>query len=247
MDPTPHPTTRQGFALTRWTLVQRARGESPEARAALSDLCALYYAPVEAFIRCQGLDPEEARDLTQEFFARLLGGSGVTGADAGRGRFRSYLLGAVKHFLQVERVRRMAAKRGGGAEHLRLTAHPEETSTGANPADSRVESADRAFDRRWAQALLTHVLDQLGAEMEAEGKREQFEMLKPCLLGEREPTPQAVLASRLGATQPALKVAIHRLRKRFRERVRAEIAETLSDRGQVDEEMRHLIAALRGG
>jgi len=133
MDPTPHPTTRQGFALTRWTLVQRARGESPEARAALSDLCALYYAPVEAFIRCQGLDPEEARDLTQEFFARLLGGSGVTGADAGRGRFRSYLLGAVKHFLQVERVRRMAAKRGGGAEHLRLTAHPEATSTGANP------------------------------------------------------------------------------------------------------------------
>ena len=172
------------------------RGESPEACAALSDLCALYYGPVEAFIRCQRLNPEDARDLTQEFFARLLGGSGVAGAEAGRGRFRSYLLGAVKHFLQVERVRRMAAKRGGGAEHLRLTAHPEETPTGANPEDSRVESADRAFDRRWAQALLARVLEQLGAEMGAEGKREQFEILKPCLVGEREPTRQADLAPR---------------------------------------------------
>ena len=231
--------------MTRWTLVQRARGESPEARAALSDLCALYYGPVEAFIRCQGPDSETARDLTQEFFARLLGGSGVAGAASARGRFRSYLLGAVKHFLQAERVRRMAAKRGGGAQHLRVTAHPEDTSGGVDPADSAVEPADRAFDRRWAHDLLARALDRLGAEMQAEGKREQFDLLKPCLLGEHAPPHEVDLAARLGVSQPAVKVTIHRLRKRFRDRVRAEIAETLSDQGQVEEEMRHLIAALR--
>lgn len=245
MDTASHLPVGQQFAATRWTLVQRARGDSPEARAALSDLCALYYGPVEAFIRCQGMDPEGARDLTQEFFARLLGGSGVAGAEAARGRFRSYLLGAVKHFLQLERTRRRAAKRGGGAEHLRLTAHPENTPDGVNPSDPAVESADRAFDRQWAHALLARALDQLAMKMEAEGKRDQFEILKPCLLGQSDPTPQAELASRLSANETAVKVAIHRLRKRFRESVRAEIAETLTDRGLVDEEMRHLIAALR--
>lgn len=234
-------------AATRWTLVLRARGQTPEARAALSDLCAAYYAPVEAFIRGEVADREAARDLTQEFFARLLAGSGIAGADATRGRFRSYLFGAVKHFLQSERKRRLAAKRGGGVEHVHLTAHPSDTRAGAEPADPKAEPASRAFDRHWANALLARALDRLGAEMAAAGRQNQFETLKPCLLGTGERVPQSDLAHRLGMNESALKVAVHRLRRRFRETVRDEIAETLKEPAQVDEEMRHLIEALREG
>ncbi len=232
-------------AATRWTLVQRARGETPEARAALSDLCAAYYAPVEAFMRGEAVGRETARDLTQEFFARLLAGSGVAGADAARGRFRSYLFGAVKHFLQAERARRLAAKRGGGVEHVHLTAHPSDTHGGADPADPKAEPASRLFDRHWANALLARALERLGAAMTTEGKETQFEVLKPCLLGAADPTPQADMARRLALSESAVKVAVHRLRRRFREMVRAEIAETLSDPAQIDVEMQCLIQALR--
>lgn len=231
------------FATTRWTLVARARGESPEARMALSDLCAAYYGPVEAFIRRQTADGQEARDLTQEFFARLLAGSGVGGADPERGRFRSYVLGAVKHFLHAEWVRRSAAKRGAGVEHVPI-GDEATTEPGWQVADAGAVSADVAFDREWAHALLDRALTRLGLEMEADGKARHFEVLKGCLQGAAVVRPQAELGAALGMTEATVKVAIHRLRKRFREVVRAEIAETLVDGGPVDEEMRHLIQAL---
>lgn len=231
------------FATTRWTLVARARGESPEARMALSELCEAYYGPVEAFIRRETQDLQETRDLTQEFFARLLAGSGVGGAVPERGRFRSYVLGAVKHFLHAERVRRGAAKRGAGFEHLPLESESE-TEPGNPVADPGAIAADVAFDRAWAHALLDRALTRLGSEMAAEGKGRQFEVLKGCLQGAVVMKPQAELGEALGMTEATVKVAIHRLRKRFREVVRAEIAETLVDGANVDEEMRHLIQAL---
>jgi len=231
------------FATTRWTLVARARGESPEARMALSDLCAVYYGPVEAFIRRQTTDLQETRDLTQEFFARLLAGSGVGGADPERGRFRSYVLGAVKHFLHAERVRRSAAKRGAGLEHVPLDIESS-TEPGFQVADPGAVGADEAFDRAWAHAVLERSLTRLGGEMAEEGKGRQFEVLKGCLQGAVVVKPQAELAESLGMSEATVKVAIHRLRKRFREVVRAEIAETLVEGANVDEEMRHLIQAL---
>lgn len=231
------------FATTRWTLVARARGDSPEARMALSDLCEAYYAPVEAFIRRQVGEGQDARDLTQEFFARLLGGSGVGGADPGRGRFRSYVLGAVKHFLHSDWVRRSAAKRGAGSEHVPWDPSAA-TEAGIPLADAGAVPADVAFDREWAHAMLERSLNRLGAEMAAEGKARHFEVLKGCLQGAGPVLPQAELGAALGMSEATVKVAIHRLRKRFREMVRSEIAETLSDGALVDEEMRHLIQAL---
>jgi RNA polymerase sigma-70 factor (ECF subfamily) len=198
---------------------------------------------VEAFIRRQSTEVQEAKDLTQEFFARLLAGSGVGGADPGRGRFRSYLLGAVKHFLHAEWVRRSAAKRGAGAEHLPLESEGT-TEPGLQVADSGAVPADVAFDREWAHALLDRALTRLGVEMAAEGKARHFEVLKGCLQGAAVVRPQAELGEALGMSEATVKVAIHRLRKRFRDVVRAEIAETLADGAQVDEEMRHLIQAL---
>ncbi|MCP5518655.1 MAG: sigma-70 family RNA polymerase sigma factor [Verrucomicrobiales bacterium] len=232
-------------APTRWTLVARARGETPEARQALGDLCAAYYGVVEEFIRWQTGDPQTARDLTHEFFSRLLGGGGLEGADPVRGRFRSYLFGAVKHFLGSERARRGAAKRGGHAGHLSLEQGGTDTHPGIEIADGRAASPEAEFDRHWATMMLARALDRLAAAMAAEGRSAQFELLKPCLQGASPPS-QASLAEALGMSETAVKVAIHRLRKRFREAVKAEIAETLRDPATVGEELRHLVQALAG-
>lgn len=248
LPPEDPPSGPSGPVVTRWTLVVRARGGSPEARAALSDLCAAYYGVVETFIRRETSDPEAARDLTQEFFARVLSGSGLGGADPLRGRFRSYLFGAVKHFLAGERARRLAARRGGGAEHVPLVQDATETQAAMEIADPGAPSPEGAFDRQWAAAVLARALDRLGTEMVAEGRGRLFEVLKPCLQGAAEPPAQAGLAAALGLSEGAVKVAIHRLRQRFRAAVRSEIAETLADPAVgVEEEMRHLVAALRGG
>jgi len=224
--------------------VLASRGSSPEARAALADLCAAYWEPVFQFLRGQGRDDDAARELTQEFFARLLAGAGVTGADPARGRFRSYLLGALKHFLQAERTRRLAAKRGHGAETVPLDAPADDTHAGLSLPDPSALPPDVLFDRHWAATLLAHALDRLGRELAAEGRGRHFAVLKPALLGGGDAGPQAALAAELELSENAVKVAIHRLRRRFRDTVRAEIAETLHDPAQVDEEMRSLLAAL---
>ena len=225
------------FHATRWTLVVQAQGRSPEARAALSDLCAAYHAPVRAFIRQWLHGADKADDLTQAFFAQLLERGGVEGADPGRGRFRSYLLGAVKHFLANALAKERAARRGGG-----MVLEPLEEASGAEDPGL---PPDAAFDRQWAQTVLARALATLEAQFAEDGKGEQFGVLKPWLTGEAE-TSQAQAAALLGLSETAVKVAIHRLRQRFRSQVRAELAATLDSSAMVDEEMRHLMAALAG-
>lgn len=244
MTPNNPPEASCAVSATRWTLVIRARGQSSEARAALAELCDAYYSVVENFIRRQTGDAQSTRDLAHEFFARVLAGPGLGGADRARGRFRSYLFGAVKHFLSVECARQLALKRGGHASHVPLDVPADDTSPGLELADAAAESPDAAFDRQWATAMLSRSLQRLGADMVAEGKGRQFEVLKPCLQAGGMVLDHGQLAAELGMNANALKVAIHRLRKRFRDVVKREIADTLHDPSLVDEEMQHLISAL---
>jgi RNA polymerase sigma-70 factor (ECF subfamily) len=235
------------FIATRWTLVLRAKGDSPEARAALSELCDAYYNAVLSFLRKERRSEDEARDLTQEFFARILSSNGFAGADQSRGRFRSYLLGALKHFLVESRLRAQRQKRGGGIAPESLDAvSTSETNPGLElqVADQNFTSPDSTFDREWALEVMRRALLALEQEHTAKGKREQFQILKPWLAAEDAATSQADAALRLGMSEGALKVAVHRLRKRFGELVRAEIAHTLRNPAQVEEELAHLIAAL---
>jgi len=231
------------FRTTGWTRVLQARGDSPESKAALSELCAAYYAPVYAFIRGRAIDEDAARDLTQEFFARLLARHGLATVSPQRGRFRSFLLGAVKHFLADSQDHARRHKRGGGAEPIPL-APGTDTSPGVDPADTRALAPDREFDRQWALTLLDRTLSALAVEQVDAGKAAQFEVLKPWLTGDTECLSQADAARQLGLNEGAVKVAIHRLRRRFRDLVKAEIAQTLSDPAQVDEELGHLREAL---
>lgn len=230
---------------TRWTLVLRARGETPGAQSALGELCEAYYAPVLTFIR-QGDRPEEVvRDLTQEFFARLLARHGLDTVEPGRGRFRSFLLGAVKHFLADQHDRAQAAKRGGGQMVVSIEAGAgTSTTTELQIPDPAGPVPDTVFDRQWALTLVERALNLLAGEFAAAGKTGQFDTLKPWLLGEVESLSQADAAHRLGLTEGAAKVAIHRLRKRFRELVKAEIAQTVDDPAQVRDELRYLLEVL---
>jgi RNA polymerase sigma factor (sigma-70 family) len=240
---TPENAAPAAFVTTQWTRVLEARGDSPEAKAALSDLCAAYYAPVFAFIRRNAPDEDSARDLTQEFFARLLARHGVDTVDPQRGRFRSYLLGAVKHFLADMRDQARRLKRGAG-QPLESIEPGTDTSPGLQLSDPNAPSPDREFDRKWALTLLDRALAALAEEHKDAGKADHFDALKPWLTGDTENISQAEAARQLGLNEGAVKVAIHRLRRRFREVIKAEIAQTLSDRTQVDEELRHLLEAL---
>ena len=235
------------FAPTRWTLVLRARGESTEARAALSELCEAYYQPVLRVLRWERRDDDAARELTQEFFARVLSGGGFGGADPERGRFRSYLLGALKHFLADCREREQRQKRGGGRVPESLDAaraHDDETPGALELDGSANTPAEVNFDREWALTVMARAPETLQKQMAGEGRSDQFEVLKPWLMGEAQTISQADAARRLEVNEGAVKVAVHRLRKRFRHEVRTEIAQTLRDPSLVDEELHHLIEAL---
>jgi RNA polymerase sigma-70 factor (ECF subfamily) len=239
--------TAQGecFVATRWTLVLRARGDSAESRAALSELCEAYYAPVQAFIRRVEPDPETARDLTQAFFADLLARQSVGAVEPGRGRFRSYLLGAVKHFLAESHRKAAAAKRGGGQRPVSLDAGASmDTTSEWQIPDPAGAAPDTLFDRQWATALVDRAVAGLASESQAAGRGEQFDALKPWLLGNLADRSQAEAAHELGMSEGAFKVAIHRLRQRFRELVKAEIAQTVDDPTQVTEELRYLVEVL---
>jgi RNA polymerase sigma-70 factor (ECF subfamily) len=239
------PVPAGRFAPTRWTQVLQARGESAEAQAALGELCAAYWQPVFCFIRREGREEETARDLTQEFFARLLACHGLATVEPGHGPFRSFLLGAVKHFLADERDRAGAAKRGGRQAILSIEAGGSTNTTAElQIPDPAGPPPDAFFDRQWAQTLVARALDLLAAESAAAAKPEQFETLKPWLLGKCDSLSQADAARRLGLTEGAVKVAIHRLRKRFRELTKAEIAHTVPEPAQVNEELRYLVEVL---
>lgn len=233
------------FHDTRWTLVSRSRGSEPEARAALSELCAAYYAPVVAFLQRDGRDDDTARELAHDFFARLLAGGVMENADPQRGRFRSYLLAGVKRFAADQREKSQAVKRGGGHSHECIDAEPDTTGAGLQIADATAEAPDNAFDRQWALTVLARALVTLENEMHENGKGEHFNVLKPWLSTDDRAPPQSEAAVRLGTSEEAVKVAIHRLRKRFRDAVKAEIAQTVSDPAAVNEELEALKAALR--
>lgn len=220
-----------------------ACGNSPGAKQALSELCAAYYAPVLAFIRRNARDEDVARDLTQEFFSRLLERQGIGGVDPQRGRFRSFLLGAVKHFLADMRDHGERLKRGAGYTLEPL--QPEtDTSPGTQLADSKTPTPDQVFDRKWALTLLDRALAVLAEEHKAVGKSDQFEVLKVWLTGDHDSVSQSEAAHQLKVNEGTVKVAIHRLRRRFREVIKNEIRRTVHEAAQVDEELHHLLEAL---
>lgn len=232
------------FPDTRWSNVVQARGREPRAQAALSDLCAAYYEPVLVFLRTEGRGGDEAQELAQEFFAGLLGGRGVDGAEPERGKFRTFLLGAVKHFLAAKRQHDHREKRGGG-----IVPEPLDPGTGSepglDPADAAAVPPDVAFDKQWALIVLDRTLAALAAEMEADGKRAMFTALTPFLTGGNEYGTLESTAPRLGLAPAALRVAVHRLRHRYRDLLRSELAETLVPGASVEEELAALKAALR--
>ncbi len=232
------------FHSTRWTLVLRSRGDEPEARTALGELCEVYWAPVFRFLRSEGRSDDDSRELAQEFFARLLSRGGFDGADPAKGRFRSYLLGALKHFLAERRRNEVREKRGGGAVVESIEASGSETSPGLQMHDSSATVPDAYFDREWALALMDRGFVTVQAAYRESGKEAQFEILKAWLIGDTESLSQANAAKELNMTAGAVKVAIHRLRKAFGDAIRVEIAQTVSDPDEVTGELRYLIEVL---
>ena len=233
------------FVTTHWSVVVAAgRADTTLARDALARLCQTYWHPLYAYIRRVGHSPHDAQDLTQEFFARLLEKNFLAGADESRGRFRSFLLASLKHFLANEWHRAHAQKRGGGQIPIPIDVVAAETSCHFEPADTA--TADKIYERRWALTLLDQVLRRLRAEYVRDGKEKQFEQLKPTLTEASRSVAYAEIARRLDTTEGAVKVAVHRLRQRYRETLRAEIAETVAGPGEVEDELRNLFAALAG-
>jgi RNA polymerase sigma factor (sigma-70 family) len=225
-------------------VVSAGRNDTPDARNALEKLCRAYWFPIYAFVRRQGHGPHDAQDLTQDFFARLLEKNYLAEVDPARGRFRSFLLAALKHFLANEWDKAQAQKRGGGQVIIPIDAAVAETSWGSEPADHL--TAEKIFERRWALTLLEQVLRRLRAEYVRDGKENLFEQLKPTLTEASRTVAYAEIAARLGTTEGAVKVAVHRLRQRYREVLRAEIADTVASPNEVEDEIRNLFAALAG-
>jgi RNA polymerase sigma factor (sigma-70 family) len=233
------------FHTTRWSLVAAAAGQDGEhSRTALADLCQAYWYPLYAFLRRRGNSAEDARDLTQEFFATLLEKGYLVDADPDRGRFRSFLLTAVSHFVSKEREKAVAQKRGGNWRRLSLDFQEGERRYQLEPADPW--TPERIFLRRWALTLLDRTLAELRQDHADAGKLPLFDTLKMFLTGEEGTPPLARIASELGTTAGAVKVAVHRLRQKFREKLRSEIAQTVSSSAEIDEELRSLQSVLRG-
>ncbi|MHC4741406.1 MAG: RNA polymerase sigma factor [Planctomycetota bacterium] len=233
------------FATTHWSLVGAARGDEvsqSRAREALESLCRSYWYPLYAFVRSRGYSATDSEDLTQAFFARIIETGGFASADRERGRFRSYLLGAMKHFLANEWHRAKAQKRGGGVRFIEFDKFDPEGRYAGISAQS--ENPEQIFDREWALETVAGALKTLREEMTGRGKGEQFDALKGSLTGEEE-LPREEIAARLNISEDAVKVAVHRLRRRYRKLLRATIAETVSSEGDLEDEMRYLIAVLR--
>src|SRR6266545_6921823 len=233
------PGARGHFATTRWSLVLAAgRRKSDRSTEALATLCEIYWYPVYAFIRRQGHDADAARDLTQEFFTRVLEKNYFGDADPSRGRFRAFLLTSIRHFLSNERDRAHALKRGGATPPLSLDV---ETAEGTYQLEGRDDlTPEKLFDARWAMLLLDRALNRLRRSYEASGKADVFDGLKGFLTGDSQDVPYVEVAQSLDSTEPAVKVAVHRLRRRFREALIEEIAQTVSSPADIDAEIRHL-------
>ena len=239
-------TKADAFATTHWSLVSVAQGQSAAAEAALEELCRIYWRPLYAFACREGYDPEEARDLTQGFFQLLLTRRDFDAARKEKGRLRSYLLVSFKHFLGGELRREMTIKRGHGQWLIPL--EELHASEGAGlPTGGLVDSlsADRLYQRRWASTLIEHVLKRLKNEYCATGNAFLFDSLKLLLPDEPDAPSRAEIAARLGMTDNALRQAFHRFRHRYQMLLREEIGHTVADPGEIEDELRHLIAVLR--
>jgi RNA polymerase sigma factor (sigma-70 family) len=239
------PPGPRRFTTTRWSLVSQARYDEAGttlAREALGELCRVYWYPLYAFVRSRGYSADDAQDLTQAFFAKILETDGLASADRGRGRFRSYLLGAMKHFLSNEWQRAKAEKRGGQVRFIDWD--PAAVETRYVEAARLEEDPERLFDREWALESVGSALRKLRREMSKAGKTVSFDALEGTLTGDSPPLRE--IAARLNMSEGAVKVAVHRLRRRYRELLRATIAETLGDAADLDDEMRYLAAVLRG-
>jgi RNA polymerase sigma-70 factor (ECF subfamily) len=247
-DPFGPPGSADGrqFATTRWSLVAAAgRGPSAESRDALAALCQTYWYPLYAYARRHLPSAHDAQDQTQAFFAELLEKDYLQAADPRRGKFRSFLLTAFKHFLSRQRERDGARKRGGGHSLVSLDFHDGERRYGLEPADPA--TPETIYERRWALAILEQSLNRLRQEMADAGKEKQFECLKATLEGEGPQESYAQIAGQVGMSEQAVKVAVHRLRRRYQELLRAEIAQTVASAEEVEDELRDLFAAVRSG
>jgi RNA polymerase sigma-70 factor (ECF subfamily) len=233
-----------GFHTTRWSVVLAAgKSDTPSARDALARLCEAYWYPLYAYVRRRGHDAEAAHDLTQGFFAKLLERRDLASVEEGRGRFRAYLLTAMKHHLANERDRARAQKRGGGVAPLSLDLADAEGRYGLEPGTD--ETPERAFERSWANTVVERAHAGLAADYADRGRASLFDALGPALAGE-DVASYGEIATELGLTEGAVKIAAHRLRSRFRERLRREVAETLSQPGEVKDELLELRRALSG-
>jgi RNA polymerase sigma-70 factor (ECF subfamily) len=231
------------FATTHWSLVLLAgKDQETQSAAALDKLCRVYWRPIYAFARRRGCPFHEAQDLVQEFFAAFLRRGGVERADPSKGRFRSFLLTSFSRFLTNEWQRGQRLKRGGGLEILSLEAQSEEERFLSEPVDEL--SPERVFAQRWAHLVLERVVSRLENEFAAAGRSERFECLKPFLSGDNVGNSYADTAAKLGTSVPAVTSIIHRTRDRYRELFREEIAQTVANPSEIDDEIRHLLAAL---
>jgi RNA polymerase sigma-70 factor (ECF subfamily) len=233
------------FATTQWSRVLTARdGSDSDAHRALETLCQTYWLPLYAFVRRQGHDPEAARDLTQAFFAELLARDFLKSVEPGLGRFRSFLLASLKNFLSHERDRVRALKRGGGTVTISLETSTVEAQFGGEQGTEQL-TPEEIFERQWALTVLERALERVRQEARRAGNPGQFELLKPYLTGEAGRAPYSEVADRLGMSEGAVKAAVLRLRKRFGRALRAEIADTVADPAEVDDEIRRLLNVIR--
>jgi RNA polymerase sigma-70 factor (ECF subfamily) len=230
------------FPNTRWSMVLAARQQfSPESAAALEAICRAYWYPLYAYVRRTGQSPHDAQDLTQEFFSRLLEKRWLDSADPHKGKLRTFLIVALKNFLNKEWRHASAQKRGGGQAAVQIDTVFAESRLAVDTASL---APDEAFDQQWALTLLDLTVSRLRAEFVAAGKPAEFEALKSCLMAGRGAIEYAAVAEQLGINEGAARVAVHRLRKRFREIYREEISETLADGADLDAELRYLAGAL---
>jgi len=235
-----------GFHTTRWTLVQAASGDSRgltgDSRRALSTLCQMYWHPVYAFIRRNGYDPDQSQDLTQGFFALLLEKKYLADADQKKGRFRSFLLTAVKHFLANEWDRAHALKRGG--DQVAVSIDLLEAEQWYMPSVVEEATPESLFERRWALSILEQVLARLRAEFAAAGNADQFERLSLLLNRDSDDVGYEALAAQMGMSAGALRMSVHRMRRKYRRLLREEITDTVSTPDEIDDEIRFLVSAL---
>src|SRR5262245_3675178 len=231
------------FTTTHWSVVLAAQGPSPAAEAAIEKLCRTYWRPIYGFVRRQGVRPEEAKDLTQGFFALLLERRDFDAVRKEKGRLRSYLLTSLKHFQANEHARAMAIKRGKGQQLIPLEDLHERERAGYEPTDTL--TADQVYERRWALTVLDQVLARLGDEYRAAGNAQLFDRLQKSLTDEPDRPSPANIAHEFGMTESAVRQASYRMRQRYRQLLREEIAHTVMVPGDIEDELRHLIVVLR--